>query len=70
MSDFEKRYIIQDIETGEFLCSETLGGIGTTPYIKQAGQFDDYETAFEMAREEIDGAFSVFSFFVSVKSAD
>lgn len=68
MSTFEKRYIIQDLETGEFLCSE-LGSVGTTMYIKQASQFDDYENAFEVAKEEIDGAFSVFAFFVEQVSA-
>lgn len=64
MSEFEQRYIVQDLETGEFLCSDVLGGISTTMYIKQAGQFDTYDEALELAKDEIDGAFSVFGFFV------
>lgn len=65
MSEFEKRYIVQDLETGEFLCPDPLGGVTTTMYIKQAGQFETYEEAFDLAKDEIDGAFSVFGFWLS-----
>lgn len=64
MSDFEQKYIVQDLETGEFLYPEPFGGIGLTLYIKQAGYFDSYEDAFEAGEDEIGGAFSVFGFFV------
>lgn len=65
MSDFEKKWIVQDLETGEFLCPDPLGGIGTTMYVKQAGQFDDYQIAFEAGKDEFDGGFFVFGFFVN-----
>lgn len=64
MSEYIQKYIVQDIETGEFLYPEPLGSIGTTPYIKQAGHFYDYEDALEAAKDEISGPFSIFSFFV------
>lgn len=66
MSGFEQRYIVQDLETGEFLCPDPLGGVTTTMYIKYAGQFDNYDEALELAKDEIDGAFSIFGFWLSV----
>lgn len=67
MSEFNQKYIVQDLETGEFLCPDPLGGVTSTMYIKQAGHFDEYQDAFEAGKDEISGAFSVFGFFVAVK---
>lgn len=64
MSEYEPKYIVQDLETGEFLCPDPLGGVTTTMYIKQAGHFDDYQDALEAGKDEISGAFSIFSFFL------
>ena len=40
MYEFKQRFIVQDLESGEFLCPDPAGGITQTPYIKQAGKFD------------------------------
>ncbi|CRZ19918.1 hypothetical protein QG071_08810 [Kingella kingae] len=55
------RYIVQDLDTFEFLCSEN-GDIGQTPYIAKAGQFDSFDDAVIAAIDEIGEAFTIFTF--------
>lgn len=64
MKEFVPKYVVQDLETGEFLYPEPLGGLGTTPYLKQAGHYNDYDDALEAAKDEISAPFSIFKFFV------
>ena len=63
MKDFQERYIVQDLETFEFLCPDKSGGIEQTPYIALAGKYEFYEDAFEAGTDEIGGQFAVFKFF-------
>ncbi|MDK4569619.1 hypothetical protein QG041_09990, partial [Kingella kingae] len=46
------RYIVQDLDTFEFLCSEN-GDIGQTPYIAKAGQFDSFDDAVTVGANDI-----------------
>lgn len=66
MSDYQECFIVQDMETYEFLCSDNEGGFEQTPYLSLAGKFDDYESAFEAGVDEIGGSFQVFKFFEKV----
>ena len=64
--DFKECFVVQDLETFEFLCSDGLGGIEQTPYWSIAGKDDNYDSAFEAGVDEIGGVFSVFKFYESV----
>lgn len=61
--NYEERFIVQDLETFEFLCSDQEGGFEMTPYLSLAGRFESYDDAFESAIDEIGGSFSIFKFF-------
>lgn len=64
MSDtYQVHYIVQDIESGEFLCPDPMGGVGFTQYLRQAGHFDYVEDALE-AGEDIGGPFQIFTFYL------
>lgn len=65
--DFKEFFVVQDLETFEFLCSDGLGGIEQTPYLSMAGKYDNYDSAFEAGVDEIGGVFSVFKFYEYVK---
>lgn len=56
-------FIVQDLETFEFLCPDPNGDIGQTPYLKGAGRYETREDAFSAGTEECGGQFSVTSFF-------
>ncbi|AUX61475.1 hypothetical protein JF634_10180 [Simonsiella muelleri] len=64
--DFKECFVVQDLETFEFLCSDGLGGIEQMPYLSMAGKYDNYDSAFEAGVDEIGGVFSVFKFYESV----
>ncbi|MBS9339915.1 hypothetical protein [Neisseria elongata] len=63
MYEFKQRFIVQDLESGEFLFPDPAGGITQTPYIKQAGKFDYQEDAMDAGIDEIGEQFAIFSFF-------
>ena len=60
----QRIYIVQSLETFEFLCADENALIGTTKDISKAGIFYEYESALESALEEIGDRFFIFSFFV------
>ena len=64
MSQFEEKYIVQDLETHEFLYPDPFGDVGQTPNIKSAGHYDFPEDAINAGVEEIGNEFFIFSFFV------
>lgn len=63
MTRFVKRYIVQDLDSGEFLCPDIDGGIANTAFIKQAGKYDDLQDAIDAGVEEIGGQFALFEFY-------
>lgn len=63
MYEFKQCFIVQDLESGEFLCPDPAGGITQTPYIKQAGKFDYQDDAMDAGIDEIGEQFAIFSFF-------
>lgn len=58
------KYIVQDLETHEFLYPSDDGFVGETPYLKQAGHFDELQDALD-AGEEIGAPFQIFKFYLS-----
>lgn len=66
MSDYQERYIVQNLETFEFLCQDENGGIDETPFLSKAGKYHNYEDAFSAGVDEIGGFFSVFKFYEPV----
>ena len=67
MSQFEEKYIVQDLETHEFLYPDPFGDVGQTPNVKSAGHYDTREDALNAGVEEIGNEFVIFSFFVRAK---
>lgn len=57
-------YIVQDLETFEFLFPSSDGGVGQTPYIKKAGHFEELEDALS-AGEDLGVPFAVFRFYLT-----
>lgn len=55
------RYIVQDLDTLEFLCPSN-GEVGSTPFIARAGHFESYQTALEVAIDEVGEGFTIFKF--------
>lgn len=66
--NYQERFIVQDLETFEFLFPDIDGGIGQTPYLSLAGKYDYYQDALEAGVEEIGGEFTIFRFFEAVPS--
>ena len=60
----QRVYLVQSLETFEFLCADEDSLIGFTTDISKAGIFYEYESALESALEEIGERFFIFSFFV------
>ncbi len=67
MSEYRERYIVQDLETFEFLRPDEIGSIEQTPYLSMAGKYDFYEDAFQAGVDEIGGSFQIFKFYELVK---
>lgn len=65
MSNYQERYIVQDLETFEFLKPDEMGSVEQTPYLSMAGKYQIYEDAFQAGVDEIGGQFAVFKFFVN-----
>ena len=57
------KYIVQDLETFEFLYPEN-GDVGQTPLIKLAGHFEELEDAVASAEDNIGGAYTIFKFYL------
>lgn len=57
------KYIVQDLETFEFLYPHENGDVGYTPLIKMAGHFDEIEDAMQ-AGQDIGAPFTVFTFYM------
>lgn len=57
------KYIVQDLETHEFLYPSEDGAVDTTPYLKQAGHFEFIEDALE-AGEDLGAPFQIFTFYL------
>ena len=64
MSQFEEKYIVQDLETHEFLYPDPYGDVGQTPNVKSAGHYDSREDAINAGVEEIGNDFVIFPFFL------
>ena len=64
MSNYQQKFIVQELENHEFIYPDPFGDIGFTPNIKSAGQYESYEDAFNSAMEEIGGEFLIFSFYI------
>lgn len=57
------KYIVQDLETCEFLYPSPDGDVGQTPYIKQAGHFEEMQDALD-AGEDLGAPFAIFTFYL------
>ena len=64
MSRYRQKFIVQELENYEFICPDQFGDIGFTQNLKEAGQYESYEDAFNAGLEEIGGHFQVFSFYI------
>ena len=64
MFQYVEKYIVQDLETHEFLFPDPFGDVGQTPNIKSAGHYDSRDDAINAGVEEIGNEFVIFSFFV------
>lgn len=63
MPAYQVKYIVQDLETFEFLYPDLFGGVGTTPLIGQAGHFEFKQDAIE-AGQDLGAPFAVFTFYL------
>lgn len=64
MSRYEQKFIVQDLETHEFIYPDPFGDIGFTANLKSAGQYESYQDALDAGIEEIGGEFQIFAFYV------
>jgi hypothetical protein len=59
------RYLLQDVETHQFMCMGETGDVAFTPWVDVAGHFYDREVANEAGCEHCGPeGFIIFSFFV------
>lgn len=67
--EFVERFIVQDLETFEFICPDFVtGGLGQTPFLRAAGKYETRQDALQAGIDETGGQFSVFAFFEHVES--
>lgn len=64
---FQERFIVQDLETHEFLYPDPFGDTGFTQNLKSAGQYESSEGAFNAGVDELGGNFQIFAFWVKVE---
>lgn len=62
----QRAWIVQSLDTYEFLCPDENAIIGFTQNIVKAGIFYEKESALESAIEEIGDKFVLFSFFTEI----
>lgn len=60
----QRAWVVQSLDTYEFLCPDENSIIGFTQNIAKAGIFYEKESALESAIEEIGDKFVLFSFFI------
>ena len=60
---YKERFIVQDLESHEFIYPDPFGDTGFTQNLKSAGHFECYEDAFN-AGMEIGGGFQIFAFYL------
>lgn len=61
---YKERFIVQDLESHEFIYPDPFGDTGFTQNLKSAGYFESYEDAFNAGMEEIGGGFQIFAFYL------
>ena len=61
---YKERFIVQDLESHEFIYLDPFGDTGFTQNLKSAGHFESYEDAFNAGMEEIGGGFQIFAFYL------
>lgn len=61
---YKERFIVQDLESHEFIYPDPFGDTGFTQNLKSAGHFESYEDAFNAGMDEIGGGFQIFSFYL------
>ena len=66
---YRERFIVQDLESHDFIYPDPFGDLGFTQNLKSAGQFESYEDAFNAGTDEIGGGFQIFAFFVKEDGA-
>lgn len=60
---FRRVWVVQDAETGKFLCPTPDGDVGYTRWLHNAGLFDDEEAAVDTASALCTEGFSLFDFY-------
>ena len=58
-------WVVQDTDSGLFLCPFE-GDVGFTKLLREAGRFEDTESAVETARDFLGNSFQVNKFFEEV----
>ncbi|UXY14091.1 hypothetical protein N8I74_12255 [Chitiniphilus purpureus] len=61
MPEFDTAFLVQDKDSGLFLCPRE-GDVGYTKYVDQAGPFDSYEEALDTAKYNLGANFIIWSF--------
>lgn len=61
---YKEWFIVQDLESHEFIYPDPFGDTGFTQNLKSAGHFESYEDAFNAGMEEIGGGFQIFAFYL------
>ncbi len=63
MDDFRQVFVVQDRQSGEFMCPSVDGDVGYTMYLSEAGKFYELETAIETAELHLDGDYKISTFY-------
>ncbi|MBH5328437.1 hypothetical protein H9Q10_01960 [Eikenella sp. S3360] len=58
----QRFFIVQSLESYDFLCSDDSGDVGFTPVLARAGCYESREDAVEAGIEEIGAGFAIFEF--------
>lgn len=56
-------WVVQDRDTGLFLCPDPNGDVGFTRFLGDAGRFDNAESAIDTARFVLGNSFVVSNFY-------
>lgn len=59
-------YVIQDMDSGEFLYPSPDGDVGFTKYLRDAGRLEDPEEALETAQINLGNAYVITGFWEEV----
>ena len=66
--DIRPVYVVQDTDSGEFLCPSADGDVGFCKFLSDAGRFEDRESAVDTAQYALDNDFIVSGFYEQVKA--